>query len=247
MLSCVWFFATLWAVAHQAPLSVGFSRQEYCMLSSRVAMTFSRGSFQPRDQTSVSCVSCIAGGFFTAEPLSSAQSLHTKHPVPNSLLQQWMAQCEPSNPKAGNCRLPVDSSPRTRTRAHDMLAEPGPRGCEPRWHAHPMIKLLNSAVQLEEVSECVHVLCRISLGSVILLPLQFPRHPGDALISLYGGELHLVSLVWTLEHTSKLHRRAVMKVKGSSDEPQRVQKEGEQQNHLGSPAAPQKGNVGDTG
>ena len=25
----VWFFATLWAVAHQAPLSVGFSRQEH--------------------------------------------------------------------------------------------------------------------------------------------------------------------------------------------------------------------------
>ena len=39
-----------------------------------------------------------------------------------------------------------------------------------------MIKLLNSAVQLVEVSECVHVLCRISLRSVILLPLQFPRH-----------------------------------------------------------------------
>ena len=28
-LSCVWLFATLWAVARQAPLSVGFSRQEY--------------------------------------------------------------------------------------------------------------------------------------------------------------------------------------------------------------------------
>ena len=27
--SCVWLFATLWAVAHQAPLSMGFSRQEY--------------------------------------------------------------------------------------------------------------------------------------------------------------------------------------------------------------------------
>ena len=26
----VWLFATLWTVAHQAPLSVGFSRQEYC-------------------------------------------------------------------------------------------------------------------------------------------------------------------------------------------------------------------------
>ena len=27
--SCVWFFATLWTVAHQAPLSLGFSRQEH--------------------------------------------------------------------------------------------------------------------------------------------------------------------------------------------------------------------------
>ena len=32
MLSCfshVWLFATLWTIAHQAPLSMGFSRQEY--------------------------------------------------------------------------------------------------------------------------------------------------------------------------------------------------------------------------
>ena len=27
--SCVWFFATPWTVTHQAPLSMGFSRQEY--------------------------------------------------------------------------------------------------------------------------------------------------------------------------------------------------------------------------
>ena len=27
--SCVWFFATLWTIACQAPLSMGFSRQEY--------------------------------------------------------------------------------------------------------------------------------------------------------------------------------------------------------------------------
>ena len=25
----IWFFATLWAVAHQAPLSIGFSKQEF--------------------------------------------------------------------------------------------------------------------------------------------------------------------------------------------------------------------------
>ena len=29
MLSCVQLFATPWLVAHQAPLSMGFSRQEY--------------------------------------------------------------------------------------------------------------------------------------------------------------------------------------------------------------------------
>ena len=27
--SCVWLFVPLWTVAHQAPLSMGFSRQEY--------------------------------------------------------------------------------------------------------------------------------------------------------------------------------------------------------------------------
>ena len=29
MLSCIWLFATPWTVAHQAPLTMGFSRQEY--------------------------------------------------------------------------------------------------------------------------------------------------------------------------------------------------------------------------
>ena len=72
-------FATQWTVASQAPLSTGFTRQEYwkvkvaqsystlCdpmdytvhgILPARtlewVAVPFSRGSFQPRDQTQVS-------------------------------------------------------------------------------------------------------------------------------------------------------------------------------------------------
>ena len=33
-----------------------------------VAISFSRGSSQPRDQTHVSCISCLAGGFFTTVP-----------------------------------------------------------------------------------------------------------------------------------------------------------------------------------
>ena len=46
-------FVTLWTLAHQAPLSMGFSRQEYW---SGFAMPSSRGSSWPRNP-----VSCIAG------------------------------------------------------------------------------------------------------------------------------------------------------------------------------------------
>ena len=41
-----------WTVVHQAPLSMGFSRQEYW---SGVATPFSKGSSQPRDGTRVPC------------------------------------------------------------------------------------------------------------------------------------------------------------------------------------------------
>ena len=51
-------------VAHQAPLSVEFSRQEYW---SGLPCPSSRGCSQATDPTHVSCVSCTAGGFFTAE------------------------------------------------------------------------------------------------------------------------------------------------------------------------------------
>ena len=58
MLNCfslVKFFETPWTVASQALLSMVFSRQEYQL----VAISYSRGSSQPRDQTWVSCISCI--------------------------------------------------------------------------------------------------------------------------------------------------------------------------------------------
>ena len=40
-----------------------------------VAIFSSKGSSQPRDRTCVSCVSCITGGFFTAEPLEKPHHL----------------------------------------------------------------------------------------------------------------------------------------------------------------------------
>ena len=57
-LSRVRLFATPWTVAYNAPLSMGFSRQEYW----NGLPSFSRGSSQPRDRT---WVSRIVGRCFT--------------------------------------------------------------------------------------------------------------------------------------------------------------------------------------
>ena len=59
LLSRVRLFATPWTVVHQAPLSVGFSRQEYC---SGLPCPPPGFPSQPRDRTGVSH---FAGGFFT--------------------------------------------------------------------------------------------------------------------------------------------------------------------------------------
>ena len=56
MLSCfsqVQLFATLWTVACQAPLSIGFLQQEYWSVSS-----------QPRDGNHISCLPAVSGWFF---------------------------------------------------------------------------------------------------------------------------------------------------------------------------------------
>ena len=66
MLSHVRLFATRWTVARQAPLSMGFPRQEH----EWVATSFSRGSSRPRDRTRVSCT---AGGVFIPEPPGKPQ------------------------------------------------------------------------------------------------------------------------------------------------------------------------------
>ena len=65
--------ATLWTVAYQAALSVGFSRQE----------NWSGLPYTPPGDLpdpGVSGVSCIAGGFFTAEPPRKPKANRTRHP-----------------------------------------------------------------------------------------------------------------------------------------------------------------------
>ena len=69
MLRCVRLFATRWAVAGQAPLSMEFCQSR---ILEWVAIPFSRHSSQPRDQTQVSS---IAGGLFTVWVTREAQAL----------------------------------------------------------------------------------------------------------------------------------------------------------------------------
>ena len=69
--SHVWLFATLWTVAHQAPLSM---RIFQARILEWVAMPSSRGPSRPRDQTYASYVSCAAGRFFTTSATWEAQN-----------------------------------------------------------------------------------------------------------------------------------------------------------------------------
>ena len=62
-LSCVWLFATLWTVARQAPLFLGFPRQEYWS-----GVPFPSPGDLP-DPGIEPTSPPLAGGLFTAEPL----------------------------------------------------------------------------------------------------------------------------------------------------------------------------------
>ena len=59
--SCLTLY-NLWTVAQQAPLYMGFSQAR---ILEWVAISFPRGSSQPRNQT---CISHLAGRFFTTKP-----------------------------------------------------------------------------------------------------------------------------------------------------------------------------------
>ena len=65
MLSCVQLCVTLWTVAHQAPLSTGFPRQEYWS-----GLPFpSLGDLPDPGTERASLASpALAGSFFTTEP-----------------------------------------------------------------------------------------------------------------------------------------------------------------------------------
>ena len=62
LLSCVPLFVAPWTVARQPPLSLGIIQER---ILEWVSMPSSREPSPSRDRTWVSCVSCIAGRFFT--------------------------------------------------------------------------------------------------------------------------------------------------------------------------------------
>ena len=71
--SLVWLFATPWTVAHQAPLFMGFPRQEYWSGSPFPSSEdFPNPGIEP-----VSLA--LAGGFFTAEPPGKPLLLNIFH------------------------------------------------------------------------------------------------------------------------------------------------------------------------
>ena len=65
--SCVQLFVTLWTLVHQAPLSMGFSRQEYWSgLPYPPPGDLPNPRIEPASLTSPA----LAGGFFTASAIN---------------------------------------------------------------------------------------------------------------------------------------------------------------------------------
>ena len=72
VLGNVWFFETPWTIAHQAPLSMEFSRQEYWN-----GLPFTSGVL-PNPGIKPMSPECptLAGGFFTAAPPVKPHIVH---------------------------------------------------------------------------------------------------------------------------------------------------------------------------
>ena len=75
LLSRVLLFPTPWTVAHQAPPVHGVSQARTLEWA---AISFSRGSSQPSDQTRVSYVSSLAGGSLPPSHLGSPKHISTQ-------------------------------------------------------------------------------------------------------------------------------------------------------------------------
>ena len=75
LVSCVRFFATPWTVAHQAPLSMGFSREEHC---SALPLPSLRDLPDPRTEPASLGSPALADRFFTTSATWEAHAVLSK-------------------------------------------------------------------------------------------------------------------------------------------------------------------------
>ena len=78
--SCLTLFVIPWAIAHQAPLSMGFLRQEYWS-----GLPFPSPGDLPNSGIKPEFL-VLAGGFFTTEPVTDI----IKHAVNSSILKFFL-------------------------------------------------------------------------------------------------------------------------------------------------------------
>ena len=77
VLSCLTIVSNSLGPMDCSPLGSSFHGILQARILEWIAVPCSRGSSQPRDQTCISCSSCTAGGFFTAEPLKKPRKEDT--------------------------------------------------------------------------------------------------------------------------------------------------------------------------
>ena len=95
--SRVWLFAMLWTVAQPGSSVHGILKNIFqAKILEWIAISSSRLSFQPRDQT---CVCCIAGRFFTTEPPGKS--------IWHLLIASWNDDCLLKNQPSRRFSLPV--------------------------------------------------------------------------------------------------------------------------------------------
>ena len=116
-------------------------------------MSSSRGSSQPRDQTLISCVFCIAGRFFAAEPLGKFQF--------SSVTQLCPTLCDPMNRSTPSLPVHHQLPEFTQTHVHRVsdaiqpshsLSSPSPHAPNPSQH-QGIFQSVNSSHEVAKVLE----------------------------------------------------------------------------------------------
>ena len=121
--SRVQLFVTLWTIARQAPLSMGFSRQEYWSMLSCP----SPGDLPTQDQTHISCISCTAGIFFTHWTTWEAHSIS----ISSVQLLSRVRLCNPMNRSTPGLSVHHHLPKFTQTHVH--------RVCDAIQPSHPLL------------------------------------------------------------------------------------------------------------